>query len=258
MSSLSRYVCALTVMVLCGIGVGAGQPQRSSLDGTAAPVSAGRAAPRSSGVSLLSTPAVAVNGALLNEYCISCHSQRLKTGGLILEGIDGTPVADHAELFEKVVRKLKTGQMPPAGRPRPDKARTTAFVETLETEIDRAAAASPNPGRLAVHRLNRLEYVNIIRDLLALEIDPALLPADNGGVGFDNNADVLSVTPALMNRYMSAATKVSRLALGDPTIKPSIRVYRASDWATQTERASEEQPFGTHGGIVVRHAFPLD
>jgi hypothetical protein len=254
MSSLSRQicVCALTVMVLGGIGVRAGQPQRAGLDGPGAPVPAGRAGPRSGGAALQS------NGALINEYCVGCHNQRLKTGGLILEGIDGTQVAEHAELFEKVVRKLRTGQMPPAGRPRPDKARTVAFVEALETELDRTAAASPNPGRLAVHRLNRLEYVNTIRDLLALEIDPALLPADNGGVGFDNNADVLSVTPALMNRYMSAATKVSRLALGDLTIRPSIQVYRASDWATQTERASEDQPFGTHGGIVVRHAFPLD
>ncbi len=109
-----------------------------------------------------------------------------------------------------------------------------------------------------MHRLNRLEYINTIRDLLALDIDPALLPADNGGVGFDNNADILSVTPALMNRYMSAATKVSRLAIGDPTIRPAIQLYKSSDWATQTGRTDEDLPFGSRGGFVVRHPFPLD
>jgi mono/diheme cytochrome c family protein len=206
-----------------------------------------------------SAPAATPLGpALIDQYCVGCHNARLKSGGVVLEGLDPAKVQDHAELLEKVVRKLRTGQMPPAGRPRPDKSTTTAFVSALETALDHAAAASPNPGRLAVHRLNRLEYVNTIHDLLALDIDPALLPADNGGVGFDNNADVLSVTPALMNRYMSAATKVSRLALGDPTIRPAIQIYRASDWATQTERTSEDLPFGTRGGLVARHTFPLD
>ena len=254
MSRLSRTVWVLTtvtLMALVGVALRADQASPAAPPGRA---SVAALAPRGG-----ARPAAPlVSRELIEQYCVSCHSARLKTGGLVLEGLDPARVEDHAELLEKVARKLRTGQMPPAGRPRPDKPTTTAFVNALETALDSAAAASPNPGRLAVHRLNRLEYVNTIHDLLALDIDPALLPADNGGVGFDNNADVLSVTPALMNRYMSAATKVSRLALGDPTIKPSIQVYRASDWATQTERTSEDLPFGTHGGLIARHTFPVD
>jgi hypothetical protein len=204
------------------------------------------------------TPPVAIDRALLDQYCVACHNERLKTGGFSLEKLDVSQVVGHADVLEKIASKLKTGQMPPQGRPRPDKAAVAAYVARLETALDAAAAALPNPGRVAVHRLNRLEYVNTIHDLLALDIDPALLPADNGGVGFDNNADVLSVTPALMNRYMSAATKVSRLAIGDPTIRPAIQMYKASDWLVQTERQNEDMPFGTHGGMAIRHAFPLD
>jgi mono/diheme cytochrome c family protein len=196
--------------------------------------------------------------ALLDRYCVTCHNEKLKTAGLVLSAVDVGQVAGNAEVLEKVAHKLRSGQMPPEGRPRPDKATADAFAAALETSLDRHAAAAPNPGRVAVHRLNRVTYVNAIRDLLALDIDPALLPVDNGGVGFDNNADVLSVTPALMNRYMSAATKVSRLAVGDATIRPATQVYRASEWATQTARTSEDLPFGTRGGFAVRHTFPLD
>jgi hypothetical protein len=201
---------------------------------------------------------VAIDRALLDQYCVTCHNERLKTGGFSLEKLDVSQVAQHADVLEKIARKLKTGQMPPQGRPRPEKAVVAAYVANLETALDAAATTQPNPGRVAVHRLNRLEYVNTIHDLLAIDVDPALLPADNGGVGFDNNADVLAVTPALMNRYMSAATKVSRLAVGDPTIRPAIQMYKASDWLVQTERQSEDMPFGTHGGMAIRHAFPLD
>jgi hypothetical protein len=196
--------------------------------------------------------------ALLDRYCVTCHNEKLKTAGLVLTTVDLSQVAAHAEVLEKVSLKLRTGQMPPEGRPRPDKATVDAFATSLETALDRVAKASPNPGRVSVHRLNRFSYVNAIRDLLDLEIDPALLPADNGGVGFDNNADVLSVTPVLMNRYMSAATKISRLAIGDSAIRPATQVYRASEWATQTARTDEELPFGARGGLAVRHMFPLD
>ncbi|PYR46370.1 MAG: hypothetical protein DMF89_22130 [Acidobacteria bacterium] len=200
-----------------------------------------------------------IDRALIDQFCVTCHNEKLKTGGLSLQSLDLTQVSANADVLEKIVRKLGTGQMPPAGRPRPESKVAEAFVVSLEAALDRAASAAPNPGRVVVHRLNRLEYVNSIHDLLALDIDAtALLPADNGGVGFDNNADVLSVTPALMNRYLSAATKISRLAIGDPTIRPAIQVYRASEWGTQTTRANEDQPFGTHGGLAVRHAFPLD
>ena len=196
--------------------------------------------------------------ALVDRYCVTCHNQKLKTAGVTLDTVDFNQPGSHADVLEKVLRKVSTGQMPPAGRPRPDRAVAEQFSVALAAALDRAAAAAPDPGRVAVHRLNRLEYVNTIRDLLAVEMDPALLPADNGGVGFDNNADILSITPALMNRYMSAATKVSRLAMGDPTIRPATQLYKASDWATQTGRADEDLPFGARGGFVVRHAFPLD
>ena len=196
--------------------------------------------------------------ALLDRYCVTCHNERLRTAGLTLDTVDVNDAAAHTEVLEKVVRKLRAGQMPPVGRPQPARATRDAFVTALETALDRVAAAAPNPGRLPVHRLNRLEYVHAVQDLLAIAVDPSLLPIDNAGVGFDNNADVLSVTPALMARYLSAATKVSRLAVGDPAIRPSVQVYRAPEFADQTVRPGEDLPFGTHGGLAVRHAFPLD
>ncbi len=200
-----------------------------------------------------------VDRALLDRYCVSCHNSRLLTGGLALDDVDVTQVAAHADTLEKVVRKLRAGQMPPPRRPRPEPAVTAAFVASLETALDRAAAADPNPGRVSVHRMNRVEYVNVINDLLGLEIDPSMLPVDDPGIGFDNNADVLSVTPALMARYLSAATKISRLALGNPeAIQPSVSVYRTTEFGFQDDRAGEDMPFGTRGGLGARHVFPLD
>jgi hypothetical protein len=190
---------------------------------------------------------------------VTCHSEKLKIGGLTLESVDFGQTAANAETLEKVVHKLRSGQMPPAGVRRPEKEAINAFASTLEFALDRVAAAAPNPGRFPVHRLNRVEYVNAIHDVLALDVDgAALLPADNSGLGFDNNADVLSVTPALMARYMSAATKISRLAIADPAIRPVSQVYAASQFGRQISRNSEDLSFGTHGGISVRHAFPLD
>ena len=167
----------------------------------------------------------ALDRSLLDRYCVTCHNERLLTGGLALDAIDLTQVATNAEVLEKVTRKLRAKQMPPVGRPRPEPTAREAFTASLEAALDRVASDAPNPGRVAVHRLNRLEYINVIEDLLALEIDPALLPVDDPGIGFDNNADVLSVTPSLMARYLSAATKVSRLAVGNPAIRPAIQVY---------------------------------
>src|SRR5262245_50844182 len=149
-------------------------------------------AQQGSGSSRQIAPA-ALDRALLDQYCVTCHNDRLKTGGFSLEKMDVTQVAEHADLLEKIASKLKTGQMPPQGRPRPDQPAVAAYVAKLETALDAAAAALPNPGRVAVHRLNRLEYVNTIHDLLALDIDPALLPADNGGVGFGHSAGVRTV-----------------------------------------------------------------
>ena len=212
------------------------------------------AASRAASAAAQPTP---LDRTLLDRYCVTCHNERLMTAGLTLDTVDLTQVATHAEVLEKVVRKLRAGQMPPVGRPRPAQATANAFATALEAALDRVAAAAPNPGRRPVHRLNRLEYINAIRDLLAIDVDPEWLPVDNAGIGFDNNADILSVTPSLMARYLSATAKVSRLAVGNPAIGPAIQVYRAPEFADQSVRLGEDLPFATHGGLVVRHAFPL-
>jgi hypothetical protein len=204
-------------------------------------------------------PRTSIDRTLLDRYCVTCHNTRLKTGGLALDSADVNQVSANEEILEKVVKKLRSGQMPPSGARRPDRSSIDGFATALEHALDETAAASPNPGRFPIHRLNRVEYVNAIHDVLALDIDAAaLLPADNSGLGFDNNADVLSVTPALMARYMSAATKISRLAVGDPAIRPVNQVFNAYQFGRQDSRASEDLPFGTHGGMAVRTAFPLD
>ena len=196
--------------------------------------------------------------ALLDQYCVTCHNDRLKTADLALDTVDIGAVEANAEVLEKVVRKLRSGQMPPEGRPRPDAATIETFATSLETALDRAAVSAPNPGRVASRRLNRVEYVNVIEDLLALEIDGGqLLPSDMAGFGFDNNADVLSITPALMGRYIAAATKISRAAIGSPDSRPVTEVYKVG-FERRDVRVSEEMPFGTHGGLSVRHTFPLD
>ncbi|MSO20869.1 MAG: DUF1592 domain-containing protein [Acidobacteria bacterium] len=198
--------------------------------------------------------------ALLDRYCVTCHNEKLNTAGLVLNqmDVDDAPVA--APVWEKVIRKLRARSMPPAGLPRPDESSYESLAGHLETALDRAASATPNPGRTAaVHRLNRSEYVNVIRDLLALDIDGVtLLPADDSSFGFDNNGDVLGVSPALLERYMSAAEIVSRLATGDTTIRPALETYEIPERFTQFDRASEDLPFGSRGGLSIRHYFPLD
>ena len=195
---------------------------------------------------------------LLDRYCVTCHNERLQTAGLMLDRLDVGEVHANAEVLEKVVRKLRSGQMPPEGRPRPAPETIDAFATSLEAALDRAAAADPNPGRVASRRLNRLEYVNAVADLLALEIDgEALLPSDMAGFGFDNNADVLSITPSLMARYIAAATKISRTAVGSPDNRPVMQVYEVG-YEQRDVRRGEDMPFATHGGLAVRHTFPLD
>ena len=197
--------------------------------------------------------------ALLDRYCVACHNERLKTGGVMFDQVDISRVAEHRELLEKVVRKLRSGQMPPQGRPRPEQSAVTAFVTALEAELDNVGAAAPNPGRVASHRMNRTQYVNAVRDLLALELDgEALLPSDMAGFGFDNNAAVLAMTPALMDRYITAATKVSRLAVGTLENRPAIQTYMLPTGTRQDARMGEDLPFATHGGLAARHAFSLD
>ena len=205
-------------------------------------------------------PAVASpQRALLNRYCVTCHNERLKTADLMLDRADVENVSAAAPVWEKVVRKLRTAAMPPAGVPRPDPASYDSLATYLETELDRAAASHPNPGRPAVHRLNRAEYANAVRDLLAVAIDgAALLPADDAGHGFDNIADMLSVSPLLVERYLFAARSITRLALGDPAVRPFTENYDVSRYLVQDDRMSEDLPLGSRGGIAVRHTFPLD
>ena len=214
------------------------------------------------GVALPSAAAgTADRRVLLNTYCTACHNERLETAGLVLESsaIDAADVAGNAEVWEKVLRKVRSGQMPPPGRRRPENAAIARFTGELAAALDASAGAAPDPGRPAVHRLNRTEYVNAVRDLLHLDVDGrALLPADDSGYGFDNNADVLAMSPALLDRYVAAATKIGRLAIGDPRISPSIATYRVPRRVRQHERMSEELPFGSRGGLAVRHTFPLD
>jgi hypothetical protein len=191
--------------------------------------------------------------ALLDRYCVTCHNQKLKTAGLILDKADLDP-----ETWEKVVRKLRAGAMPPAGMPRPDQATMERFVETLETSLDRSAAEKPNPGRAPVHRLNRAEYANAIHDLLTIDVDvTGLLPADDESYGFDNIAETLRMSPVLLERYLAAARKISRLAVGDTNIIPSYETYRVRPDLGQDEHI-EGLPLGTRGGLLIHHNFALD
>jgi hypothetical protein len=198
------------------------------------------------------------NQAFLKQYCISCHNTRVKSGNLALDGLDPSAVEGHAEVWEKVVRKLRTGMMPPDGAMKPTAAAREAFTVSLESALDRIATRKLDPGTPALHRLNRAEYANVVRDLLALEVDAsALLPPDDSAAGFDNIADVLTMSPALIEGYVAAAAKISRLALGDPSIGLDRAVYRVPGDLSQDAHI-EGLPLGTRGGIVVRHTFPLE
>jgi mono/diheme cytochrome c family protein len=205
------------------------------------------------------TPSAATSD-LLNKYCVTCHNRTLNTAGLQLDSLDVERVADNAQQWEKIVTKLRTGEMPPPGRPRPDASTSRAVAATLERELDAAAAAKPYPGRVPVHRLNRREYANTVRDLLGLEIDGrALLSSDEADQeGFDNVASVLSVSPALLENYLSAARTLSRRAVGDPAMQPVIDTFKISKALVQDERISDELPFGSQGGALIRYSFPLD
>jgi hypothetical protein len=195
--------------------------------------------------------------AVLDQYCVTCHNQKLKTGGLMLDKLDLARIADNAETWENVVRKLRAGMMPPLGLPRPNPAAFEALTVTLESELDRAAAAKPHLPAPGVHRANRSEYANAIRDLLALEIDPAaFLPADDSSYGFDNVVSGLGVSPALVEGYVSAAAKISRLALGHET-SPARKIYHVREDYSQEDHL-DGLPFGTRGGMLVHHYFPAD
>jgi mono/diheme cytochrome c family protein len=205
--------------------------------------------------------------ALVTKYCITCHNERVKTAGLLLDRADAQNVSNSADVWEKVVVQLRSRAMPPTNMPRPDGATYAAVATWLEGELDRAALARPNPGRPAdLHRLNRTEYANAVRDLLGIELDaPAMLPPDAQAHGFDTNADALGMEPALLDRYLTAAAKIARVAIGDSTLRPAVERYTAvkgnsnePTWLWQTERLGESFSLGSRGGIAARHYFPLD
>jgi hypothetical protein len=206
-----------------------------------------------------SSSAVDAHRTTLQMYCVGCHSGPTPFGRLNLEALDPGNLEDNGAVWEKMLRKLRNREMPPAGMPRPDAATYEALVKYIETERDRLAEAKPNPGRPTLHRMNRAEYANAIRDLLALEIDVAeLLPADDAGYGFDNIGDVLSVSPLLLERYLLAASKISRLAVGDPNLAAGYQTYSVRPGLVQVDRMGEAMPLGSRGGVAVRHRFPLD
>ena len=195
---------------------------------------------------------------VVRTYCLDCHDAAGREAGLSLEDVDLDNVAAHPVIFENVARKLRGRQMPPSGGPRPDADTTDGFVAYLERELDEAALASPDPGRASIHRLNRTEYGNAVRDLLALEVDAAeLLPADDEAYGFDNIADVLRTSPSLLEQYLAASAKIAALAVGDPEAPAVTSVYRAPSDLAQGAHV-EGMPLGTRGGIKIRHYFPLD
>ena len=196
---------------------------------------------------------------VLRQYCYGCHSQKMHSGNLTLEGLDTAHIGQNAAVWEKVVKKLRAGVMPPLGLPRPEKTAYDGLASWLETELDRYAAAHPNPGRTeALHRLNRAEYQNAVRDLLGLDIDAdKLLPADDGSFGFDNMAGALKVSPTLMERYLSVAGVVSRLSVGAPVKSPDSVTFRVSPALPQYDHV-EGLPFGTRGGTLARYNFPAD
>ncbi len=196
--------------------------------------------------------------ALLDKYCAGCHNERTKSGGLSLARLDPDRAGENAEIWEKVVRKLRSGAMPPAGLPRPDLAAYNHVSSLVEGQLDRAAALHPYAGRAALRRLNRTEYGNTIRDLLALDVDAnALLPPDDAAFGFDNISQMLGVSPALEERYLSAAIKVAALAVGDMRQQPGSETWRIRQDLSQ-DRHLEGMPLGTVGGTRVRYNFPLD
>ncbi len=211
------------------------------------------------------TPAPVDKTALVKKYCVVCHNDKLSNGGLSFKGLDFADLQKNGSVLERMARKVKSGEMPPVDMPRPAEAVLGSFVKSIEPSLDHAAAANPNPGRPAVHRLNRAEYSNAIRDVLALDVQPgASLPADDSGYGFDNIGDVLSMSPALLDRYLSVARMVSRLAVGNTNIKPSTEEISARQNAPggpgkdRNERVSDDLPFDSRGGFSVQYYFPVD
>ena len=211
-----------------------------------------------SGATNPAAPPVSAPRDVIATYCTSCHNQRLRTAGLTLDSINVDDVAGSAEIWEKVVRKVRGGLMPPAGARQPDAPTRDAFVTSIEAELDRAWAAHPNPGRPLLRRLNRAEFANAVRDLVALDVDvAALLPPDDSAYGFDNISDALNVSPSLQERYLAAAEKIGELAIGDPEAGTLSDTYHVRGDVSQNQHL-DGMPLGTLGGTRVTHFFPRD
>src|SRR5215467_4712765 len=204
------------------------------------------------------TMSVADQQALVAKYCAGCHNDKAKAGGFSWTTIDLSDPAQNTHQTEKVIRKLRAGMMPPSGKPRPDRATINGFAAALETAVDRAAATHPFAGAPELHRLNRTEYHNAIRDLLALDVDvSSMLPPDDAGRGFDNIADALTVSPALVQGYVRAASKITHEAVGDTAVAPTMAMFNIPKVVNQM-RHVDGAPWGTRGGISVVHNFPTD
>jgi mono/diheme cytochrome c family protein len=228
-----------------------------SLTTLGGPLQSGAGAQRSATPTASSAAVAATQRAILDQYCVSCHNDKARRANLSLEKLDLTGVADHAELWEKVIRKLRAGVMPPAGMRRPALAEYEGLRDWLESEIDRKSSGRANPGSVILHRLNRTEYANAIRDLLDLEIDPAaFLPTDDSARGFDNVAGSLTISPTLLEAYTTAATRIARMAVGFWK-SPTVANYIAPGDTSQNQHIPG-LPFGTRGGMLVTHTFPAD
>ena len=258
---LTTLDCGSTGYVILCLGRGGLIMPRTILAGIGIALLGGAylQAPAQESSSPAATPASPYR-AVLNRYCVTCHNEKLRTAELMLDKMDVENVPARADVWEKVIGKLRTRAMPPAGMPRPDETIYDTFATYLETTLDRDAEANPNPGRPVIHRLNRAEYTNASRDLLAIDINGrSLLPGDDSaGYGFDNIGENLTVSPALLERYLSAAEKISRLAVGDLSMPPVLEIYNVPQRLGQEDRTSKDLPFGSRGGIAFRHSFPLD
>src|SRR2546426_3035985 len=245
-------VAAMTVALVSGQTGQTGQRPKPGSNPAAKP----QATPQAAAVKAKApAPDAAAQRALVDQYCVTCHNARLKTANLLLDQLDLAHLGDHAEVGEKVIRKLRAGMMPPTGMRRPDPATLQSLIRWMENELDRSAVTHlPPPG---LHRLNRTEYANAVRDLLGLEVDATkFLPSDDSTHGFDNMAGTLTMSPALMEAYLSAAGKISRLAIGDVSA-PTQAVFDVPPDTAQNYHI-EGLPFGTRGGILINYQFPAD
>src|SRR5262245_23304371 len=252
MSYWTKSILALVVGFICFVAYSAVPAAQQQTQGRAVP----RAAQLQSAQTAVDSGDRTFARSTVDKYCVTCHNGRARAGDLSLDQADLARLSAAPELWEKVVRKLRDGAMPPPSAPRPDKAGYDRLAGFLEHQLD---AAPLNPGRPVVRRLNRVEYTNAIHDLLDLEVDgAALLPTDESGYGFDNIGDVLSVSPGLLERYMFAAQKVSSLAVGDSGMKPVVTTYRIPPALRQDRRMSDDLPFRSRGGTALSHFFPVD